>query len=56
MSIELFHECLDDGLGVQVLEIGVGLAGANEDDRLPGDVGHRNCGADLFQNKSSLKR
>jgi len=46
-GFELFHEGLNDGFRVQVLEIGVRLTGPDEDDRLPGDVGHRNRGADL---------
>ena len=36
-------------LGVEALEVGVGLAGAHEDYRLPGDVGHRDGRAHLWR-------
>ena len=43
----LFHEGLNNGLGVEVLEISVGLASADKDDRLTCDVSHRYGRANL---------
>jgi len=44
---ELLHQGGHHGLGVEALEVGVGLAGAHEHDGLARDVGHRDGGAHL---------
>ena len=40
-SIHLFQQRLDDRFDIQILQIRIRLSGANEDDRLAGDVRHR---------------
>lgn len=46
-TVRLLHQGVNDGVRVERLQVGVGLAGADEHDRLAGDVGHGYGGADL---------
>lgn len=46
---------MNDGFHVQGLQIGVGLTGADENDRLAGDVSHRNGCTNLKMNLNCIE-
>ncbi len=54
MFTVLLEKRLNDRLCVEALQIRIGLARADEDDRLAGRVGHRDGGADLIVDRVEL--